>query len=528
MESENIDEGLAGLLDSLWQEVPDKTISDPLHNRFINLVKDKKGVVVPSKSYVFRDLSGIVQGAKLHIDRRSLPTPAECTIEVIGNDQFHDVLKLIKKISKYQQVLITWLCIQHAITKDGYIARMLEMRSEDINDEEDPANIEELGPGRTPDDGDTDPFLAEMMKDAVNFKGINDETVAKLGQDSVTDAENNAQEIDQLITNYIVLSNDIKAIRLENCDLSPASSNYILKQLQGCNQITELDLSSVKEIPEELSEAISRMTLLRMATICNATQPAAKSIMSGLANCQYLEMLELNGNILTDTVEKLFGDSNHCGFPSLNFLHLSATKLCAADLKAIAAATSSGKLPALKQLDLSDNILTRLIQHLVAVEYPSLENLWLDKTQLSKADVRSLSEAVHEGRIPELKDLNLADNTLTDCMKILFGGSDHYGFNSLVHFKLENTKLSADDLTYLTEAVKSDKLPELIWLYLQKNKMCLIQPFVETLVQTCVTRKKEMLLYLDENDISDEFHNRIEALCQGSKIHIMENQDSYY
>ena len=38
MESENIDDGLAGFLDSLWQEVPDKNISDPLHNRFINLI----------------------------------------------------------------------------------------------------------------------------------------------------------------------------------------------------------------------------------------------------------------------------------------------------------------------------------------------------------------------------------------------------------------------------------------------------------------------------------------------------------
>ena len=113
-------------------------------------------------------------------------------------------------------------------------------------------------------------------------------------------------------------------------------------------------------------------------------------------------------------------------------------------------------------------------------------------------------------------------------MKILLGGSDHYGFNSLVHFKLENTKLGADDLTYLTEAVKSDKLPELIWLYLQRNQMCLIEPYVETLVQTFLARKKEMLLYLDENGFSDEFHNEIETFCQGSKVHIMESKYCYY
>ena len=43
-----------------------------------------------------------------------------------------------------------------------------------------------------------------------------------------------------------------------------------------------------------------------------------------------------------------------------------------------------------------------------------------------------------------------------------------------------------------------------------------------------LTRKKEMLLYLDENGFSDEFHNKIQALSQGSKIHIMESKDSYY
>ena len=517
MESENIDQGLARFLDSLWQEVPDKKISDPLHNRFINLIKDKKGVVVPSRSYVFRDLSGIVQGAKLHIDRKSPATPAECTIEVLGNDQFHDVLKLIKKISKHQQVLITWLCIQHAITKEEYIARMLEERNSRLKDMN-PTDIEELGTEKLTGDNDMDPFLTEMMKDAVDLTGINDGT----------DAENKAHEIEQLITNYVVLSKDIRAIRLENCDVSPISSNYILSQLHGCDKITELNFSSVKEIPEELGDAISTMTLLRMVTICNAKQSASKAIMSGLANCQHLEMLHLNGNILTGTVENLFGNSNHCGFPSLTFLHLSATAICSADAQAIVEPTRNGKLPVLKQLELSDNVLTGLIEHLVTVEYPSLEILWLDKTRLSKDDVRSLSEAVHEGRIPELKDLNLADNTLTDCMKILLGGSDHYGFNSLVHFKLENTKLGADDLTYLTEAVKSDKLPEIIWLYLQNNQLYLVERYVETLVQTFVARKKEMLLYLDENGFSDEFNNKIEALCQGSKIHIMESKGCYY
>ena len=55
------------------------------------------------------------------------------------------------------------------------------MRGQGIKDK-DPVDIEELGPERTSDDGDTDQFLAEMMKDAVNLTGINDETVAKLGR----------------------------------------------------------------------------------------------------------------------------------------------------------------------------------------------------------------------------------------------------------------------------------------------------------------------------------------------------------
>ena len=294
---------------------------------------------------MFRDLSGIVQGAKLHIDRKSSSIAAECSIEVVGSDQFHDVLKLIKKISKYQQVLITWLCIQHATTKEGYIARMLDMRNSRLNDRN-LANMEESGPERLTGDSDTDSFLKEMMKDAVDLTPINDE----FAQDLVADDENMAREIDQLITKYVVLSKDIRAMRFENCDMSAVSSNYIFSQLHGCNKMTELDISSVKEIPKELGDAVSCMPSLRMVTICNAKQSAAKGIMSGLASCQRLEMLHLNGNTLTGAVENLFGNSNQCGFPSLTFLHLSATEISAADVEAIATATHNGKLPTLKQI----------------------------------------------------------------------------------------------------------------------------------------------------------------------------------
>ena len=52
--------------------------------------------------------------------------------------------------------------------------------------------------------------------------------------------------------------------------------------------------------------------------------------------------------------------------------------------------------------------------------FPILEVLELCNTQMNKADVIGLAEAVHSGKLPRLKVLKLAENVLTDTLSFLY------------------------------------------------------------------------------------------------------------
>ncbi len=180
---------------------------------------------------------------------------------------------------------------------------------------------------------------------------------------------------------------------------------------------------------------------------------------------QLKEMYLLFHNTLTGCVKDLFGGPDHPGFPSLENLYLSNTDLNREDIESLGEAVSAGKLPQLKKMTLSDNTLTGCLKDLFGGPdhpgFPSLEELILDATNLNREDVESLSEAVSAGKLPQLKEMHLSHNTLTGCLKDLFGGPNHPGFPSLVFLYLSHTDLNREDMESLGEAVRTGKLPQL-------------------------------------------------------------------
>ncbi len=143
--------------------------------------------------------------------------------------------------------------------------------------------------------------------------------------------------------------------------------------------------------------------------------------------------------------------------------YLDERNLRAVDLQDLAEAVKCGRLPQLKELGLDENPLTDCLKHLLGdpdVKFTSLERLDLRRTCLSAADLQVLAEAVKCGRLPQLKKLELWSNTLTDCLKHLLGDPD-VKFTSLEEMNLDRTHLSAADLQVLAEAVKCGRLPKL-------------------------------------------------------------------
>ena len=259
-----------------------------------------------------------------------------------------------------------------------------------------------------------------------------------------------------------------------------------------------------------------------------------------------LSRLDLGASrVLTGCLKHLFGGPDHPGLPSLERLDLTFCPLNQEDAKSLSDATKAGKLPKLKTLDLSWPILqwqrdlrwTHLtlkdvevlkkttvltmafyLKHLFGAhdqpEFPSLERLIL-REALNQESVKSLSEAVRTGKLPQLKELELRDNTLSGCLKDLFGGQDHPGFPSLEELDLSETHLNREDVESLSEAVRAGKLPNLReldlnhwlnWLGLSHNNLSGMEREVEALIAACDAHcEKRVKLDLWNTGLSEEF-----------------------
>ncbi len=236
----------------------------------------------------------------------------------------------------------------------------------------------------------------------------------------------------------------------------------------------------------------------------------------------HLKELDLLENTLTGCLKDLFGGPDHPGFPSLEILDLGKTALNWEDVKSLSEAVRAGKLPYLKELKLSWNTLTGCLKDLFGgPDHPgflSLEILDLGKTDLNRENVESLGEAVQAGKLPQLKKLNLKWNTLTGCLKDLFGGPDHPGFPSLENLDLWNTHLNQEDVESLSEAVRARKLPQLTFLFLKDNDLRHMEREVEDLIAACDAHcEKWVYLFLWDPELSKESMRR----C-GDKYHDVE------
>ena len=93
---------------------------------------------------------------------------------------------------------------------------------------------------------------------------------------------------------------------------------------------------------------------------------------------------------------------------SLNFLQKSI--IGRKEILGLSEIVASDKLPQLTSLNLSHNKLTDLMEVLLRVSYPQLQELYNVDTRLSKLDVNNLAHAVNLNHLPKLKRLDLRGN----------------------------------------------------------------------------------------------------------------------
>ena len=139
------------------------------------------------------------------------------------------------------------------------------------------------------------------------------------------------------------------------------------------------------EFPDNLGDVIASMSSCEIVQL-NGTLEKGR-LLAGLSHSFMLKILEINGCTLSDQVSCLFGDSDHPGFRQLEKLSLVDTKLRKVDLKSISSAVANGKLPLLNSLDLSGNVLTDCIRDLLGSSNQSrvlyLKHVYLSNAKLS-------------------------------------------------------------------------------------------------------------------------------------------------
>ena len=425
----------------------------PLNNNLINLVdlfetyfEPARDIIVsaPSRFYVFWDSLGNampdVQVCSSVNYYSSVVLPAECMIRVMDCNIIK-VLNVIEKITQFQKVE----------------AVELIMSSVKMTKRKKKKNAEEEEEFETDDDDDSDDvYIPPDWNKPKNLYSPDFDVEDLLPTDSDEETEDEDEETDEsgqaLPLNGLRFSKNARIVWITSCRLLPSVFKHIVLQLDGCSQLKELDLSCTKKVPVEIGRVLGTLTNLRnlRMSCCKLKHDVGCAVMSGLGKCQKLVNVELDFNVLTKCLCKLVDtDGDPPEFCDLEYLDMGGAQLCSDDERILSEVLQ--KSTKLQYLNLSQNCLADSIKDILDCNgYPCLKTLFLDKAELQKNDLVSLSAAGCAGKLMNLSRVSLSDNNLTGYMHDILGKSGPNPFPLLTDLQLEDTNLNARDEEILT------------------------------------------------------------------------------
>ena len=306
--------------------------------------------------------------------------------------------------------------------------------------------------------------------------------------------------------------------------MSRELSQSVCHQLTDLTQLKHLNPSGIDLSHLNMLDLSNKPILSHLN--CHETQMStnlSKNVMGQLRYITHLSKLNLSRNTLTGCLSRFLSDSHH-GLPELSFLRLDNTALNKDDLQHLSNITQNYKLPKLRVLNLSQNILTGCLSRFLPDQHPGLpelKNLNLGYTKLNKDDIQHLSIIMFNNKIPNLLKMELRGNTLTGYLSS-FLPDPHPGLPKLNNLGLNYTALNKEDLTHLTHLIKTHKLPRLNFLHLDANKLCETETDVEHLIEACVDHHKRTLwLMMRQNDLPVAFRKKLKQRCAGTSIILM-------
>ena len=166
-----------------------------------------------------------------------------------------------------------------------------------------------------------------------------------------------------------------------------------------------------------------------------------------------LEELHVSGKDLSNSLHLL---TEHVQ-TSLIKLVVSKCKLTRADIEALAAGIEAGRFPQLKGVDVSDNDLSKSLHLLTEHLHASLVKLNVSNCNLTRADIEALAAGIEAGRFPQLKEVHLRGNDLSNSLNLL---TEHL-HTHLVKLDISHCNLTRADIEALTADIEAGRLPNL-------------------------------------------------------------------
>ena len=313
------------------------------------------------------------------------------------------------------------------------------------------------------------------------------------------------------------ISKHIQILNLKWCDFPSQTLSHLMQQINECSTLRKIDLQCTT------LQSVSSLTLSNKTSLTDLnlsgmhmSQELSRSVCHQLTYLTQLKHLDLSDNDLS--LVDMIHLSNK---PNLSYLDCQETKMSTKLSKDVMGQLTYTTY--LRKLDLSGNSLRGCLTSLVPDPNPGLyqlKELKLCDTALNKDDLHHLSNAMFSNKLPNVGILDLSHNTLSGCLSSLLPDL-HPELPELEELYLSCTALNKDDLQHLTHSIQTHKLPGLNHLELFVNKLSEMETDVEHMVHTCVTHhQRELYLWLLGNGLSDAFKKKWEQRCAGTKIEL--------
>ena len=378
-------------------------VVDPLHNKNINFVTEQSAmyqyVHVPSRYYVFDTLmeddplegsEDIFRGIKdsgMHYivhstsNNSSEAPDAECALCVTGKD-LRDSLNVMKALSKYQSVGVTWFHIEDLkrARDNEYNCQMLELLIENFSLSPDVKSVQ--------------------VKDSSLLFAISSRIMAQLFD---------CERLEKLVFTENSISANMKLDRI-------LAELIHLKELDltGCG-INAYDC-------EELMVALQQLPLLEAVKMSGNSMTGCVEALITQEGLPCLRQFHLRDTKLGKDDAKILSEAVDSNLlPSLEDLDLADNNLKGSDLQIFYGALQNKRLSHLKKLFLTRNALTGSFGDFIGgsdhVGFQALKELHLERTEPNEDDMVHLVDAIKKGRFPALSLLDLEWNKMSEKIK---------------------------------------------------------------------------------------------------------------